>query len=206
MPANLHGSVLQAGYTSPTQAVIRGFEMIVQAQSEESLEVVRGQMQAIRRQMQAEIESLQSHVERLTLALQEASNPLEITELRARYEELEKHNETLKKELERAGKDKDVMQNLYNNYMLQMQFLISQKAIASPSSAENNPPTESVVSPIVQEAETPTQKEEKSNILLEKPCKYCNKVFTAKNPKNAYCSNKCKTAQYRKEKKEAGKM
>ena len=103
VPAALYDSVLQAGYTSPTQAVIHGFEMLVQSQSEESIEAVRGQMQVIRRQTQAEIESLENDVERLTVALQEAPNPSEVIEIKARYEELEKHNETLKKELERAG-------------------------------------------------------------------------------------------------------
>ncbi|MCO5382657.1 MAG: hypothetical protein NHB15_11650 [Methanosarcina barkeri] len=56
VPAALYDSVLQAGYTSPTQAVIQGFEALVQPHSEESPEAVRGQMQAIRGQMQAEID------------------------------------------------------------------------------------------------------------------------------------------------------
>jgi uncharacterized protein len=46
--------------------------------------------------------------------------------------ELQNHNETLKKELEKAGQDKEAVQNLYNNYMLQMQTLINQKAIEAP--------------------------------------------------------------------------
>ena len=89
--------------------------------------------------------------------------------------------------------------------MLQMQFLITQKAIAPPSqTAENQPGSEPVVPPVSKKVKKPEQKEEKSNISLEKTCKYCNTIFTAKNPKSEYCSHKCRTAQYRKEKKEKG--
>jgi len=49
--------------------------------------------------------------------------------LKARLEEKEKHIETLKTELEKARHDKEAIQNLYNNYMLQMLTLINQKAI-----------------------------------------------------------------------------
>jgi hypothetical protein len=125
VPAALYDNVLQVGYTSPTQAVIQGFEMLVQAQSEESPEAIRGQMQVIRGQMQAEIDSLKSETERLTVSLKNAPDSNELTELKVRSEELEKHNETLKKDLEN-------LQNLYNNYMLQMQTLINQKAIEAP--------------------------------------------------------------------------
>ena len=65
-----------------------------------------------------------------------ATDKIEYTKLQTRLEEKEKliielqnHNETLKKELEKAGQDKEAVQNLYNNYMLQMQTLINQKAI-----------------------------------------------------------------------------
>ena len=131
VPAALYDNVLQAGYTSPTQAVIQGFEMLIQAQSEESSEVIRGQMQAIRGQMQAEINDLKKENERLNIVLQKTPDPLVLTELRIKSEEIEKHNETLKKELEKAGQDKEAIQNLYNNYMMQMQTLINQKAIES---------------------------------------------------------------------------
>jgi hypothetical protein len=202
VPADLYDNVLQAGYTSPTQAVIKGFELIVQAQNEESPEAIREQMQAIRRQMQAELESLQKDVERLTLALQEAPNPLELIELRARYEELEKHNETLKRELERAGQDKDIIQNLYNNYMLQMQFLISQKAISPPTQTKEAPPVSEVaVQPFPEKAKPQSQKStEKKEI--EKICEYCGNAFLTSNSRQLTCSDKCRTKKSRKEKKE----
>ena len=64
---------------------------------------------------------------------------IEYTRLQTRLEEKEKwiielqnHNETLKKELEKAGQDKEAIQNLYDNYMRQMQTLITQKTIEAP--------------------------------------------------------------------------
>jgi uncharacterized protein (DUF3084 family) len=125
VPSELYDCVLHAGYISPTNAVIQGFKMLTRAQSEESSEEVLRQMQVIRGQMQAEIDTLKTEIERLNTALQEAPDPSEFVEIRARSRELERHNETLKKEVEN-------LQNLYNNYMLQMQTLINQKAIEAP--------------------------------------------------------------------------
>ena len=99
--------------------------MLTRAQSEESSEDIRRQMQVIRGQMQAEIYTLKTEIERLNTSLQEAPDPTEFVEIRARSRELERHNETLKKEVEN-------LQNLYNNYMLQMQTLINQKVIEAP--------------------------------------------------------------------------
>jgi hypothetical protein len=68
-----------------------------------------------------------------------ATDKIEYARLQIRLEEkenwiieLQNHNETLKKELEKAGHDKEAVQNLYNNYMLQMQTLITQKTIEAP--------------------------------------------------------------------------
>jgi TolA-binding protein len=125
VPSELYDSVLYAGYTSPTNAVIQGFEMLTRAQSEDSPEEVRRQMQVIRRQMQAEIDTLKNEIERLNASLQEAPDPTEFIEIRARSRELERHNETLKKELE-------ISQETHRNYMMQMQTLITQKQIEVP--------------------------------------------------------------------------
>jgi septal ring factor EnvC (AmiA/AmiB activator) len=132
VPAVLYDGVLQAGYTSPTQAVIQGFEMLTLAQSEDSPEAIRGQMQAVRGQMQAEIDTLKKEIERLNTSLQEAPNPTELAQLRTKSEELERHNETLRKELENANHDKEKLQKTFDNYMVQVQTLINQKAIEAP--------------------------------------------------------------------------
>ena len=52
--------------------------------------------------------------------------------LKAKNERLQEINEILLANIEELKKDKDTIQNLYNNYMLQMQTLINQKSIESP--------------------------------------------------------------------------
>ena len=64
--------------------------------------------------------------------MQEAMDPLELGKLRIKSEELEKHNETLKKELESASQREQDLKSMHNNYMMQMQTLINQKAIEVP--------------------------------------------------------------------------
>lgn len=48
--------------------------------------------------------------------------------------ELQNHNETLKKELDKAERDKEDLKTTYNNYFLQVQTLINQKAIEASDS------------------------------------------------------------------------
>jgi Arc/MetJ-type ribon-helix-helix transcriptional regulator len=50
----------------------------------------------------------------------------------SRLKELHDYNETLKKELDKAEHDKDDLKTTYNNYFLQVQTLINQKAIEAP--------------------------------------------------------------------------
>jgi hypothetical protein len=52
--------------------------------------------------------------------------------LKAKNERLQEINEILLANVEELKKDKDTIQNLYNNYMLQMQTLINQKSIEAP--------------------------------------------------------------------------
>jgi hypothetical protein len=52
--------------------------------------------------------------------------------LKAENERLQEINEILLANVEELKKDKDTIQNLYNNYMLQMQTLINQKSIEAP--------------------------------------------------------------------------
>jgi hypothetical protein len=57
---------------------------------------------------------------------------IQLGDLQELIKEKDRHIETLKTEIDKAGKDKEAIQNLYNNYMLQMQTLINQKAIEAP--------------------------------------------------------------------------
>jgi len=59
-------------------------------------------------------------------------NYQETTIVKARLEENEKLIETLKADLNQAHQDKEALQNLYDNYMRQMQTLIQQKALEAP--------------------------------------------------------------------------
>lgn len=59
-------------------------------------------------------------------------NYQETTIAKARLEEKEKQLETLKADLNQAHQDKEALQNLYDNYMRQMQTLIQQKALEAP--------------------------------------------------------------------------
>jgi len=52
--------------------------------------------------------------------------------LKARLEEKDKLIETMKAEREKAERDKEDLKNTYNNYFLQVQTLINQKAIEAP--------------------------------------------------------------------------
>ena len=60
-----------------------------------------------------------------------------VREQREHVETLKNHNETLKAELEKAGREKEAIQNLYNNYMLQMQTLINHKVIEAPGAKKS---------------------------------------------------------------------
>jgi len=57
---------------------------------------------------------------------------VQVREQREHVETLKIHNETLKAELEKAGQDKDDIKKTFDNYMVQVQTLINQKAIEAP--------------------------------------------------------------------------
>ncbi len=78
------------------------------------------------------IKALEDENIKLKDAVGKAPNPIEFAQLRARYEELERHNETLKTELLKAGQDKEDLKTTFNNYFIQVQTLINQKAVEAP--------------------------------------------------------------------------
>jgi hypothetical protein len=196
VPSNLYDKVLQAGYTSPTQAIIKGFELLLKPEaSANSGEAVR--------ELQGEIEGLKSENKRLKDSLESCPNINEFIELRARYEEIKRHNETLTRELERAGNEKSVSQNLFNNYMHQIQLLITQKVITSPNSSDiidNTATTDNDIT-VTNDIDNPTSTDSdipniktKNKPILHKRCKYCDTPFTTTNPNKEYCKPACRTA------------
>jgi molecular chaperone GrpE (heat shock protein) len=70
-------------------------------------------------------EDIRRHGEDKSHTSEDMSGEGEILELKARVEEKERHIESLKSEL-------DNLRSVHNNYMLQMQTLINQKAIEAP--------------------------------------------------------------------------
>jgi chromosome segregation ATPase len=84
------------------------------------------------REIRNVLQSKDSEIQRLQTVIQGAPEPSELAQLHARYEEIEKHNFTLKTELEKAGQREEDLKKVHNNYMLQMQTLINQKAIEAP--------------------------------------------------------------------------
>jgi TolA-binding protein len=119
----LYTRVIQSGY-GITDAIIRGLECLMSHQGEIKMdgnEDILELQEALIRELQDRIKDMQ-----------EAMDPMELGQLRIKSEELEKHNETLKKELESASQREQDLKSMHNNYMMQMQTLINQKAIEVP--------------------------------------------------------------------------
>jgi len=71
---------------------------------------------------------------------------------------------------------------MHNNYFLQIQTLINQKAIGAPTKKEESKPAAGKTEPKKQ---------------IEKICKNCNEPFFTENPKKDTCSYKCRSAYSR---------
>jgi predicted RNase H-like nuclease (RuvC/YqgF family) len=82
--------------------------------------------------LKARNEELEKQIHDLEESLRKAPEISEFSRLQSRAEELEKHNQTLKGELSKAERDKEDLKATYNNYFLQVQTLINQKAIEAP--------------------------------------------------------------------------
>jgi predicted RNase H-like nuclease (RuvC/YqgF family) len=85
------------------------------------------------RELKAQIEEKEKIIKELQAQNKEPNKEI-LQQYEARITELKAHNESLEKDKERAGQEKEAIQNLYNNYMLQMQTLIQQKSIEAPGS------------------------------------------------------------------------
>jgi seryl-tRNA synthetase len=133
---DMYNNVVNAGYDSPTIAVTRGLELLIE---EAEGRKDAGNFAQITAQITAENNNLKNEIERLNTELKAAPEPIELAQLRTRTEEKEKqieekdrYIETLKEDREKAEKDKEDLKNTYNNYFLQVQTLINQKAIEGP--------------------------------------------------------------------------
>jgi predicted nuclease with TOPRIM domain len=95
--------MITAGYTSPTEAVNTAFENLLEDHNYNN--------------------SGSQEIPVLKARLEEKDKQIE---------ELNKHNSTLKEDLDKASQDKEDLKAMHNNYFLQVQTLINQKAIKAP--------------------------------------------------------------------------
>lgn len=146
-------------YTSNTECIIEGLNLLLCNQNQEDatlktlLQEKEKEIQILQEEVirsKGEIQALQEEVKRskdevnrskedytrkikdLEENLKKAPDTAELADMHARSEELEKHNSTLKGELEKAERDKEDLKTTYNNYFLQVQTLINQRAIEAP--------------------------------------------------------------------------
>lgn len=133
---DMYNNVVKAGYDSPTIAVTKGLELLIEeAKSRKDA----GNLETIAAKITAENNNLTNEIERLTTELKNAPDPIELAQMRTRNEEKKKqieekdrYIETLKEEIKKADQDKEDLKTTYNNYFLQVQTLINQKAIEAP--------------------------------------------------------------------------
>lgn len=143
VPKSLWEKVEALGYESPTKATIAGYEALtIKGESQGAHEDTGTNWEYLEgnwEKMGNQLEEAQRQIKSLDEKLKIAPDPVEFAQLRTRYEEKDKqieeknrYIETLKKELDKAEQDKEDLKTIYNNYFLQIQTLINQKAIEAP--------------------------------------------------------------------------
>jgi Arc/MetJ-type ribon-helix-helix transcriptional regulator len=155
----VQAAIKEEKYTSNTECIIEGLNLLLCNPEQENTEIERllqekekeiqilqeevtrskGEIQAFKEEVQRSKEEVNRSKEGYTRrikdmeeSLRKAPDLAEFSRMQARSEELEKHNQTLKEDLNQAHQDKETIQNLYDNYMRQVQTLINQKAIEAP--------------------------------------------------------------------------
>lgn len=133
IPESLWKQIEILGYGSPTKATIAAFEALVLQEVEGSNKEEIGRNQEIKiRDLENQIHEAERQIKSLEESLSQAPDPIELAQIRAKSEELERHNSTLKEELDKAGRREEDLKQIHNNYFLQIQTLINQKAIEAP--------------------------------------------------------------------------
>lgn len=153
-----------------------------------------------------DIKALNNEIEKLKEDLKRAPNLVEFAQLQAKnealkmiLEEKDKRIDSLENDLKKADLDKEDLKAMYNNYFLQVQTLINQKAIGTGSTKKERKTAARKEAPgyssVVQEyKEKPDIEPEKGPI--EKICKYCGKTFYTDNMQKEYCSKEHKDQAY----------
>ncbi len=197
IPGSLWKQVGSLGYESPTRATIAAFEALVLQEEKGSNQEAPGSTQEEFRKLQEEIERYQEENRKLQEEIERAPDLVTFAQLQARYEglqeitrEKDRSIERLENELNKAGQREEDLKNMHNNYMLQVQSLINQRALSAPSGSGNT------------KEETGSNQEATRKPAKEVTCLNCGKIFTAARSTRLYCSGKCKTEYNRKMKKE----
>ena len=135
---SLWKQVENLGYDSPTKATVAAFEALVLQEEKGSYPETLGSIQEERLpKIEKQLEEAQRQIKASEEKLKIAPDPAELAQLRSRSEELEKHNSTLKEELRKSGQREEDLKQMHNNYFLQVQTLINQKAIEAPGNKKS---------------------------------------------------------------------
>jgi Arc/MetJ-type ribon-helix-helix transcriptional regulator len=117
VPVSIYNQIESFGFKSQNEAVNFAFVKLLEHQGNNQDESKNNQNNSEMNQNESNM------INQLQTKLEEKENLLK---------GLQDHNETLKKELDKAERDKEDLKNTYNNYFLQVQTLINQKAIEAP--------------------------------------------------------------------------
>jgi hypothetical protein len=181
IPLDTWDRIVSLGYDRPTVAVTKAFEKLLEDSREDPrVNPPISQKNPIESH---EIPIYKARIESLEIILGEKDRSIE----------------RLESDLNKAGQREEDLMQIHNNYMLQIQSLISQRALSAPSGSRttkegNRKKQEETGSP--REETGPTKK---AGIVIE--CLNCGKPFAAARSTRMYCSGACKEAYRRKRKK-----
>jgi len=144
IPGSLWKQVESLGHDSPTKATIAAFEALVLQEAKVSNKEVLGSSQEALGSIQEELRKYQEvilpNLEKQVKDLENRPDPVTYAQLQARLEglqeivrEKDRSIERLENDLKTAGQREEDLKHLHNNYMLQIQSLINQRAISAPS-------------------------------------------------------------------------
>jgi len=198
------------GYESPTEATKAAFQALILMEENGNLQEDIGSLKEEIGRAQEEVRKYQEDNRKLQEMLKNAPDLVTFSKLQDRHEglqeiirEKDRSIERLENDLKRADQREDDLKQMHNNYMLQVQSLINQKAIGSPTKGHQTErkTTQKEERGEPEESRREDNVEQGENDLITKSCKYCGTTFQTDNPKREYCENKCRTAFNRKNKK-----
>ena len=132
IPASMYEKIEASDYRNITEAINAALENLMNENKDD--------MKCYIDEIEEHKHSIEGYKQSISaLQAENISMKEEVIQLRARYEEKEKqieekdrHIETLNKELEKSSQREEDLKQMHNNYFLQVQTLINQKAIEAP--------------------------------------------------------------------------